>query len=345
MVNAVRLLQEANLSQIVIDVSHRHLAFRRVFLMSTFSSRRRDLLKFAIATATGNFVFDRAAIYASTADAKPLFKISIGEWTFHRSLFGKKLEHVDVAKVAKEVCGIDALEYSAQFFMDKAEDRHYLRELKQHAVDYNVKPLLITVDEQGSIGDPDNARRIEAVENHYKWIEAAKFLGCQSIRVNAFSDQKLAAETQAELVTDGLRKLVDFGADHEIDVLVENHGGLSSNGKWLAGVIKAVNRPTCGTLPDFGNFPSQPGNAYDRYQGVSELMPFAKGVSAKAYDFDSQGNEVTIDYRKMLKIVLGAGYHEYLGIEYEGTKLSEADGVVATKKLLETIRDEMARPT
>jgi sugar phosphate isomerase/epimerase len=306
-------------------------------------SDRREFLKSAATALVGNTILNQVPRFARAAEAKPLFKISIGEWTFHRALFGKTMKHFDVARVAKENCGIDALEYSAQFFMDKAEDRQYLGELKKRAVDHAVKAVLITVDNQGNIGDPDEKRRTRAVENHYKWIDAAKFLGCHSIRVNAFSDEKLSAEEQAKLVVDGLRRLVDFGAQRGINVIVENHGGLSSNGKWVANVIKTVDRPTCGTLPDFGNFPSQPGNTYDRYQGVAEMMPFAKGVSAKSYGFDANGNETTIDYRKMLKIVLNSGYHDYLGIEYEGDKLPELEGVRATKKLIETVRDELAR--
>ena len=120
-------------------------------------------------------------------------------------------------------------------------------------------------------------------------------------------------------------------------MIVENHGGLSSNGEWLAAVIKAVNLPNCGTLPDFGNF-----DDYDRYKGVTEMMPFAKGVSAKSHDFDAEGNETQIDYRKMMKIVLDAGYHGYVGIEYEGSKLPEPEGIRATKKLLERVRVELS---
>src|SRR5262249_55037414 len=144
-------------------------------------------------------------------------------------------------------------------------------------------------------------------------------------------------EEQAKLVTDGLRRVAEFGASAGIGVIVENHGGLSSDGQWLAGVIKSVNLPNCGTLPDFGNFGS-----YDRYKGVQELMPFAKGVSAKSQDFDAEGNETKTDYKRMLKIVLDAGYHGYVGIEYEGSKLSEPDGIRATKKLLDKVRAELS---
>jgi L-ribulose-5-phosphate 3-epimerase len=305
-------------------------------------STRREFLKASGTIATGSFAlgFPTAKLFA--AEKKPVFQISLGEWSLHRALFGGKMQHLDVAKLIKNDFGIDALEYSAQFFKDKVTDKKYVKELRQHADDNGVKGTLITVDNEGTLGDPDAKLRVQAVENHRKWIDAAQILGCESIRVNPYSDEKLPADEQARLLVDGLGQLVDVGTKSKINVIVENHGHMSSNGKWLAGVVEKVDRPTCGTLPDFGNFHLADGKEYDRYKGVTELMPFAKGVSAKSYDFDDQGNETTIDYRKMLKIVTDAGFHGYLGIEYEGPKLSEPDGIMATKKLLEKIRGELA---
>lgn len=202
--------------------------------------------------------------------------------------------------------------------------------------------MLIMCDGEGELGDPDDGKRTQAVENHHGWIEAAKFLGCHSIRVNAATGGKGSFEEQQDRAADGLRRLAEFGAQHQINVIVENHGSLSSNGNWLSGVMKKVNLPNCGTLPDFGNFTIRPGEEYDRYQGVQELMPFARGVSAKSYDFDEQGNETRIDFRRMIKIVLTAGYRGYVGVEYEGGRLDEYAGVRATKKLLETVFAELA---
>jgi L-ribulose-5-phosphate 3-epimerase len=203
-----------------------------------------------------------------------------------------------------------------------------------------VRSLDIMCDGEGAIGDPDDAARTQAVENHHKWVEAARFLGCHSIRVNAQSQG--TPEEQRGRVVDGLRRLVEFGAERGINVIVENHGGLSSNGAWLSSVIRAVDHPRCGTLPDFGNFSLHPGEEYDRYQGVAEMMPFAKAVSAKSYDFDERGNETRIDYLRMIRIVLAAGYSGYIGIEYEGERLSEPDGIRATKALLERVRAALA---
>jgi sugar phosphate isomerase/epimerase len=211
--------------------------------------------------------------------------------------------------------------------------------MKQRAEDHGVKSLLIMVDREGNLGDPDDARRKQAVENHYKWVEAAKFLGCHSVRVNAASSGTW--DEQIRLAADGLRRLTEFAEPHGLNVIVENHGGLSSNGAWLSAVMKQVDHPRCGTLPDFGNFRTGPGEWYDKYQGVRELMPFAKAVSAKSYFF-ANGREAYIDYHRMMKIVTDAGYRGFVGIEWEGHHLDEFAGIRATKTLLETVRASLS---
>ncbi len=266
------------------------------------------------------------------ASAKPAFQISLAEWSLNKALFGKKLDHLDFPKTAKNDFGINAVEYVNQFFPDKAKDTTYLGELKKRCHDLGVESRLIMIDGEGALGDPDEAKRKQAVENHYKWVEAAKFLGCKIIRVNAQSTGTY--EEQMKLAADGLHRLTEFGASHDIDVIVENHGGLSSNGAWLAGVMKMVNHKRCGTLPDFGNFELGEGKEYDKYKGVAEMMPYAKAVSAKSFFFDEKGNETTIDYPRMMKIVTDAGYHSFVGIEFEGEKMSEPDGIKATKAIL-----------
>ena len=283
----------------------------------TGSFNRRSFLKSAAAAGAAvglGTAPDRLSLAAE--EQKPLFKISLAEWSLHRTLFDKKMDNLDFSAFAKTEYGIDAVEYVNQFFKDKAKDTAYLTELKKRASDNGVTNVLIMIDGEGSLGDPRDGRRTTAVENHYKWVEAAKFLDCHSIRVNAHSEGEY--DEQMKLAADGLRRLSEFGAQHEIGVIVENHGGLSSNGAWLAGVMKMVDHPNCGTLPDFGNFRVSDDVEYDRYKGVAELMPYAKGVSAKSHEFDSQGNEVRTDYNKMMKIVLDAGYHGYVGIEWEG---------------------------
>jgi len=276
----------------------------------------------------------------SNAADKEWFKISLAEWSFHRALFDGKMDHLDFAKVAKNDYGINAVEYVNQFFKDKATDQAYLGEMKKRCADLGVESRLIMIDGEGALGDADPAARTKAVENHYQWVEASKLLGGFAIRVNAASTGTY--QEQLDRAADGLRRVGEYGGQHAMAVIVENHGGLSSNGQWLSAVIKKVGLPNCGTLPDFGNFNLGEGNEYDRYKGVAELMPFAKAVSAKSHEFDAAGNEVRTDYRRMLKIVKDAGYRSFLGIEYEGDQLSEPDGVRATKVLLERVRAELA---
>jgi L-ribulose-5-phosphate 3-epimerase len=305
--------------------------------MSTNLSRREFVRQAAV--GVGAVALTGSA--AAAQDKKPLYSISLAEWSLHKALFGKKMDNLDFPRVAKAEYGIDAVEYVNQFFMDKAKDQAYLKELKDRCKSEGVKSLLIMCDGEGNLGDPDAAKRTKAVENHYKWVDAAKFLGCHSIRVNAASAGTY--EEQVNLAADGLRRLTEYAAPLGLNVIVENHGGLSSNGAWLAATIKKVGHPRCGTLPDFGNFRVSRDEEYDRYKGVAEMMPFAKAVSAKSHDFDESGNETQTDYRRMVKIVLDAGYRGYMGIEYEGSKLSEPDGIRATKRLLERVREEMSQ--
>jgi len=282
---------------------------------------------------------------ASNEMKKPFFDISLAQWSLHRSFFNKDLDPLDFAAKAKKDFGISAIEYVNQFYKDKAEDMTYLKDLKQRADNEGVKSLLIMVDGEGNLGEVNDAERKKAVENHYKWVDAAHFLGCHSIRVNAFG-----VGTEEEVSTaaiDGLGSLATYAAKVGLNVIVENHGSYSSNGKWLGKVMRTVNMPNCGTLPDFGNFCLERDNGklwggncineYDRYQGVRELMPFAKAVSAKSHDFDKNGNEINTDFIKMMQLVKEADFKGYVGVEYEGDKLSEDEGILATKALLERV--------
>ncbi len=273
-------------------------------------------------------------------DKEPLFRISLAEWSLHRALGEKKIDHLDFAVLAKTEFGIEAVEYVNSFFKDKAEDSAYLAEMKKRCEDNNVQSLLIMCDGEGELGDADEAARRKAVENHFRWVSAAKELGCHSIRVNAASSGSW--KEQSDRAADGLRKLSEFAARAGLNVIVENHGGLSSNGAWLAETISKVKMDNCGTLPDFGNFDLGNGESYDRYKGVTELMPFAKAVSAKSHDFDEAGNETHTDYTRMMEIVLDAGYRGWVGIEYEGGGLDEYAGIHATRKLLERVREQLA---
>ncbi len=264
----------------------------------------------------------------------PLFGISLAEWTINAELRSGKIDHLDFAKVASDH-GIMAVEYVNQFFMDKAKDERYLGEMKRRASDLGVTSLLIMCDHEGSIGDPDGAKRAKTVENHRKWLDAAAFLGCHSIRVNAASEGSW--DEQVKLAADGLARLTEHGAAQDLNVIVENHGGLSSNADWLAEVIAKVDDKGCGTLPDFGNFRIEEGETYDSYQGVAKLMPWAKGVSLKDIVWDGEGNQSALDYERMLKIVLDAGFRGYCGIEHGGF-----EGLDASRERLERARATLA---
>lgn len=276
---------------------------------------------------------------------EPLYKISLAEWSINRPLFDGRLQHLDFATIAKSV-GIDAIEYVNQFFKDKAKDTAYLREMNSRAKGEGVTQVLIMCDGEGNLGDPDAAKRQSAVENHHKWVEAAQFLGCHTIRVNGYSSG--TADEQMKLVADGMRKLVEFADPHGIDVVIENHGGLSSNARWLVQTIELVNHPRAGTLPDFGNFRIGPGRgnpgggveSYDSYVGVAEMMPLAKGVSVKPSVWDFNGNTSDIDLLRMMRIVVDAGYHGHAGIEH-GPEGNELEGIKQLRQQLETVRDQL----
>ncbi|MBP3956028.1 sugar phosphate isomerase/epimerase [Gemmata sp. G18] len=309
------------------------------------SLSRRDFL--AASAAVGGVALLPRLVPA--AEPTEVFKISLAQWSLHKAFFAKKIDALKFAEISAKEYGINGVEYVNQFYKDKKNDGAYLKDLKNVADDNKVVSVLIMCDGEGNLGDPDEKKRATAVDNHKRWAEWAKFLGCHSIRVNAASDWKKGfAETQ-KLAADGLRKLAELTDTLGINTIVENHGGLSSHGEWLAGVMKLVDHKRCGTLPDFGNFnigkiEGVKETAYDRYKGVDELMPYAKGVSAKTHDFDDKGNETHTDYRKMMEIVVKKHkYSGFVGIEYEGGKIGEPEGIKATKKLLETVRAELAK--
>ena len=310
---------------------------RRSFLKTAAAAAPAVMLPTTVFGSAMESLSDRSPLSPRALSQEPLFRISLAQWSLHRTLRAGDLDALEFAQTARNDYGIEAIEYVNTFFREYASDTTYLTELKNRAADHGVKSLLIMVDGEGALGAVDDGQRTQAVENHYRWVEAAKFLGCHSIRVNASSEG--SPEEQRMLVADGLSRLVEFADPHEINVIVENHGGLSSNGAWLVSVMKEVDHPRCGTLPDFGNFQISRGILYDRYLGVAELMPYAKAVSAKSRVFDQEGNERETDYLQMMRIVLDAGYHGYVGIEFEGSEVSEPEGIRLTRNLLERVRE------
>jgi sugar phosphate isomerase/epimerase len=274
-----------------------------------------------------------------------LFKISLAQWSLHKALFADKndpnhLPALMFPAKARRDFDIGAVEYVNSFYRDVVRNQSYLNQLKNVADNEGVISLLIMCDGEGQLGDPDPQARTQSIENHYKWADMAAHLGCKSIRVNAFSSGSF--EDQQAYAADGLVRLAEYTRQFDMSVIVENHGGWSSHGAWLAGVMKRANNEYVGTLPDFGNFRYGDGASYDPYLGVEELMPYAHGVSAKSFGFDAEGNERGLDYERLLRIILDAGFRGYIGIEYEGNQLSEREGIVKTKQLLERLRAELA---
>lgn len=294
-----------------------------------------------------------------TSPEAPALNISLAQWSLHKSFFGPalngdwaafgrmlqespdsllqgELDPVDFPKIAKGY-GVDIIELVNTFYFSKANDMAFWESFKKSCDEQGVKVGLIMCDALGDLGNADSTARMQAVENHYPWVDIAAYLGAATIRVNA-AGQGTAEEVAAN-AADGLSKLATYAATKGINVVVENHGGYSSDGSWLAGVMQAVNLPNVGTLPDFGNFCIERtadgcAKEYDKYKGIEELMPYAKGVSAKTHNFDENGNEKDKDYVRIMKIVKDSGFQGTVGIEYEGTELSEDEGIKATLALL-----------
>jgi sugar phosphate isomerase/epimerase len=310
------------------------------------SSRREFLTQVGGATALGFLVSACSSSKAAASSSSPFFyEISLAEWSLHKALFANKITNLDFPGIAKKQYGISVVEYVNQFFKDKANDTKYLGELLTRCKDNGVTNHLIMCDGEGSLGDLEAAKRKQAVENHYKWVDAAKYLGCRTIRVNAFGEG--GAEEVQKAAIESLSQLGEYAGKVGLNVIVENHGHYTSDGNWMVGLMKGVNRTNVGVLPDFNNFcvKREGGGTwsgkcieeYDRYKGVQQMMPFAKGASAKTIDFDANGNCVETDYVRMLQIIKDSGFKGYIGIEYEGEKVSEDEGIRKTKALLEKV--------
>ena len=285
-----------------------------------------------------------------TAELEPFFDLSLAQWSIHKMIREDGVDPYTFAEKAK-AWGFTGLEYVSQLYNPELSDANYseaamaafVEKSNAEAKKHGMKNVLIMIDGQGNLAVNNEAERNETVEKHKKWVDAAAAMGCHAIRVNL--NGSMEPEEWKASAIDGLTKLCTYAKTKNINVLVENHGGLSSNGALHAEVMKAVNLDNCGTLPDFGNFcikreagdyySSECLEEYDRYKGTKELMPYAKAVSAKSHDFDENGNETKTDYKRMLQIIKDAGYVGFIGVEYEGNELSEEEGILATKALLE----------
>ena len=310
--------------------------------MSGIAFDRRTLLRTGLAGAASLALGVRPG-FAADVTGKPAsgkigdFKISLAEWSLHNMLRKNELKNIDFPAFARERFGIEAVEFVNQFFKDKAGDAAYLKDLKKHADDHGVACVLIMIDGEGDLSASDKAERMAAVEKHKPWVDAAAALGCHAIRVNTGNGY---SPKDVEKVAEACSALTEYGESRKISIICENHGGPSSNPDALIHLMKRVGKPGFGTLPDFGNFPKDRQGVYmlDVYDAIAQMMPYAKGVSAKSHDFRPDGTEQHLDFARIMKIVTDAGYKGYVGIEYEGSKIPEVDGIVATKKLLDKLR-------
>lgn len=299
---------------------------------------RRKFIKRSLTAGAGlAFVNPVFGSFTSAQSATQSLEISLAQWSLHRKLFAGDMDHLDFARMSQGF-GCVGLEYVNAFFKDKATDVSYLKEMNSRAEDHQQKNILIMIDGEGGLAEKNANKRIVNIENHYKWVEAAQVLGCHSIRVNLSGGEDRLEAQKAGI--DSLNRLAEFAKSYDVSVLVENHGGFSSDGNWLSNVMQNVSRENIGTLPDFGNFcierkEQECISAYDRYQGMSELMPFAKALSAKSHAFDEQGNETQSDFFRMIEIAKKNQYSGYVGIEFEGTMESEEEGIIKTKNLLD----------
>ncbi|WP_343487068.1 sugar phosphate isomerase/epimerase family protein [Allomuricauda sp. d1] len=292
---------------------------------------------------------EQDAAMAEEESTAPFFKLSLAQWSINKMIRNDGVDPYTFAEKAKE-WGFTGLEYVSGLYYPELEKEDFsdtamqafVAKCNTEASKHGMKNLLIMVDGQGPLAAADEGERDKAVTNHFKWVDAAAAMDCHSIRVNLQGSMEKDEWTAASV--DGLTKLSTYAKDKNINVIVENHGGPSSNAAWLANVMAEVGMDNCGTLPDFGNFcirredgsyyESKCLEEYDKYKGVKELMPYAKAVSAKSYSFDEEGEESRIDYTRMLKIVKDAGYTGHIGVEYEGVDLGEKEGILATKNLL-----------
>jgi len=291
-------------------------------------------------TAMGTAALAAVPVIGCAPDQKVL-QISLAQWSLHRNFNDGTLDPVDFATIAMEKYGIQAVEYVNSFYRDRVADETFWTQMKTRSSDAGVKNWVMMVDDEGDLGTADKNERLQSVENHYKWVHAANLLGCRTMRVNAFGDPD--REVYRASIMDAMARLADYAAQFDLNIVIENHGLFSSDAELIAGIIKEVNRPNFGSLPDFGNWclsakwgttQGECDEVYDRYKGVAEMLPYAKAVSAKSYNFNAQGEDTKIDYYRMMKMVKESDYNGFTGIEYEGEEKSEHEGILLTRDLM-----------
>jgi L-ribulose-5-phosphate 3-epimerase len=267
---------------------------------------RRDLLGGAAAAAMAAFLTGTHSTHAAPASDE----ISLAAWSLVRSFRNGKWKLVDLPRICRENLGIGALEFVNQFFENPV--LQYLQTVKRAGKQYEVKFVRIMVDGEGEMAAVEKKDRLASARAHRKWVDIAYELGCADIRCNMrggtpdWKNDKDLVKRAAEAFND----LLEYARPANIDILIENHGGASSDPDTLVAVMKAVNNPHFGTLPDYGNV----NLGDDRYEVMRKILPYAKGVSVKAA-WTADGNNVFGDLEKLIKITQESGFHGFWGIE------------------------------
>jgi hypothetical protein len=300
---------------------------------------RRGFLRAASTALAALAVPGVGVAHAEPQPAAKPFEISLSQRSLRAEFTASRLDPLDIAKLTRGF-GIDAVEYDGRLYRSKLKNRRYWADLKRRAAGEGVSSVLLLIADDSALGAPDKKARRRAVDKHRKWLDIAKVLGCHAVCVAAKSTG--SEDDQANWVSDGLRQLCRFSDPLGIDILVESQDGFAAQGTWLADVLSAVGHPRCGSRPNFG--PSKPGAGPTdpRYAAVRQLMPFARAISAKAYAFDDRGEETSTNYAQMLKLILDAGYHRHIAIEYEGHQLTEPAGITRAKQLLDRVSTRLA---
>lgn len=269
-------------------------------------------------------------------------KLVLAQWSFNKELFAGQMNTFDFIREAKEM-GFSGVEFVNQFFMDKIEDEAYLDSLRATSEKIGIKNTLLMIDRAGNLGASDEKEREAAVLEHKKWMLAAAHLGCPNIRVNAHGDG--SSEEVFEACKSSIAKLLTWGKQRKVGVIIENHGGYSSDGDWLYRLIQELEPYGVASLADFDNWCIERENGelwgapcvkeYDRYKGMQQLLPSAKSVSVKAFEFDANGLPVKSDFSRMFRLIRDSGYDGYLAVEFEGHGIDAKEGILKTKALAE----------
>ena len=291
---------------------------------------------------------DKNTKATKTENLNPEIKFSLAQWSYNRELFDGKMNTFDFIKEAKSL-GFDGVEYVNQFFKEKVDDFEYLDSLKQISSASGITNVMIMIDREGDLGDSDEGKRKDAVDNHKKWVDAAAYIDCNFIRVNAHGDG--TAEEMKNACSESIIRLADYAANKDIHILIENHGGFSSDASWLLALLDQINHKNVSLLADFDNWCIEREDGklwgspcikeYDRQKGMRELLPHSKGISIKSFDFDKDGYESKMDYPALFKIMKQSKYNDFFAIEYEGHNLDSRTGVQKTKALADKMIDEL----